>query len=418
MKIVMSIRNLAATSGVERVVINLASAFCDLGHEVEIACYYKDELNRISTFPVDERVKISYIYPHADNHTQDKGLRKILWKWFRHLIVNLAINAKYTDADIFIESDFFLLFPYLKRKNMKYIRIIHVEIEKWKRKNSLFDSVVVLSSSEYEKWQHKTTKLTRIFNFIPMPFDMKLPQILHTDSLEACDPYKSVENLIHAKKILLSHNMQIHAASMQTIPQHKTQDSKTIQSCKIIAVGQMQSHQKGFPRMVSAYSKIARDFPHCTLEITGKGHKESPMSDTIKELGLQDFIKLNAFTTNIESVYLQGDIYAMTSYFEGLPMALIEAMSYGLPIVAYDIGTIRDCFAPNPEIKNGIAYHKNGILVPNGNEELLCEAMRELLSNEAMRLEMGRQSLILARDKFSKEVIMQEWQNLLTKLQS
>ncbi|AQQ59657.1 hypothetical protein XJ32_05625 [Helicobacter bilis] len=106
----------------------------------------------------------------------------------------------------------------------------------------------------------------------------------------------------------------------------------------------------------------------------------------------------------------------MTSYFEGLPMALIEAMSYGLPIVAYDIGTIRDCFAPNPEIKNGVAYHKNGILVPDGDENLLCEAMRELLSNEAMRLEMGRQSLILAKERFSKEVIMQEWQDLLTAL--
>lgn len=80
MKIVLSIRNLAETSGVERVVANLASAFCDLGHEVEIACYYKDEQNRITTFPIDERVKISYIYPHSDNHIQDNGIRKVLWK--------------------------------------------------------------------------------------------------------------------------------------------------------------------------------------------------------------------------------------------------------------------------------------------------------------------------------------------------
>ncbi|MDY5821287.1 MAG: hypothetical protein SPJ83_00600 [Helicobacter sp.] len=52
MKIVLSIRNLAATSGVERVVVNLASALCDLGHEVEIACYYKDEQDKVSTFPL------------------------------------------------------------------------------------------------------------------------------------------------------------------------------------------------------------------------------------------------------------------------------------------------------------------------------------------------------------------------------
>ncbi len=407
MKIVMSIRNLADTSGVERVVANLASAFCDIGHEVEIACYYKDELNRISTFPIDERVTISYIYPHADNHYHDKGLKKIFWKWFRHLIVNLRINAKYKHADIFIESDFFLLFPYFKRKNMKYIRIIHVEIAKWKKKNNLFDRVVVLSTSEYKKWQAKANNITKIFNFINMPFDTQLPKISSNTLSKIDNPYANIAELLHAKQILLQHNLQEHNEAVESI-QGK--------NCKIIAVGQMYSNQKGFPRMVSAYSKIAKEFPYCMLEITGKGDKESPMNGQIKELGMQDFIKLKPFTTNIESVYLQGDIYVMTSYYEGLPMALIEAMSYGLPVVAYDIATIRDCFSTNPILKDGIAYHKNGILVPEGNEELLCRALRELISNEAMRLEMGRQSLILARDRFSREVIMQEWQQLLETL--
>ena len=74
MKIVMSIRHLGTTSGVERVVVNLASAFCDLGHEVEIACYYKSELDKISTFPVDERVSVHYVYPRLNYHANYRGL--------------------------------------------------------------------------------------------------------------------------------------------------------------------------------------------------------------------------------------------------------------------------------------------------------------------------------------------------------
>ncbi|WP_181881869.1 glycosyltransferase [Helicobacter sp. MIT 14-3879] len=417
MKIVMSIRNLAETSGVERVVINLASALCDLGHQVEIACYYKDKHGRVSTFPLDKRIAISYIYPHPDNHTNDKGLRKVIWKWFRHLIVNLRINKQYKDADIFIESDFFLLFPYFKRRGMKYIRIIHVEIAKWKRKNSLFDAVVLLSSSEYERWRNRADNITKIYNFVFLPFESRLKDIIRDsdNSNSALNPYDNLQDFIDSKRLLLTNNIKTHGYNVDS----KNNDEypcATPKSCKIIAVGQMYSEQKGFPRLVSAYSKIAKEFPHCKLEITGKGNEETIMNAQIHSLDMTKYIKLKPFSTNIESVYLQGDIYAMTSYYEGLPMALLEAMSYGLPLIAYEIDTIKDCFAPNPEIRNGISYHKNGILVPNNNETLFCQALKELINNETMRIKMGQQSLILIKNKFSKEVVMRDWQALLESL--
>ena len=88
--------------------------FCDLGYDVEIVCYYKDTLGKVSTFLLDSRVKVNYIYPYPDNHYNDKGIRKVLWKCFRHLILNLRINAKYTDVDYLIESDFFYYSQYFK----------------------------------------------------------------------------------------------------------------------------------------------------------------------------------------------------------------------------------------------------------------------------------------------------------------
>ena len=503
MKIVLSIRNLGTTSGVERVVVNLANAFCDLGHEVEIACYYKDELARISTFPVDEKVSVHYVYPHLSYHANYMGPKKILWKWFKHIALNLRINARYTDTDIIIESDFAFFYPRFRVKNTKYIKIVHSVIKKWKKKNNLFDCIVFLNEQELLKWQKSGKYVVKIPNFIPLlPYEDTLPKILesfvkkdnvdsnlhaliksHYESLSNQSFYNDTQSFVIAKSILkawklqnldsinstlnsaahpnLARNLEsCHVERSETsnielkqnlesqpfgrvqgvgvqdnenLESTKTTDSinstnQTIQNLesnnphtkhKLIAVGRMDAvnNHKGFPRLIDAYSKIAHKFPSWQLEIIGQDQGQKALLEKqILDLQMKDYILLKPFTSDMESMYLNADIFVMSSHTESMPMVLIEAASYGLPIVAYDIGTIRDCFAPNPEIKNGVAYHKNGILVPDGDENLLCEAMRELLSNEAMRLEMGRQSLILAKERFSKEVIMQEWQDLLTAL--
>ena len=427
MKIVLSIRNLGTTSGVERVVVNLANAFCNLGHEVEIACYYKDEQDRISTFPVDEKVSVHYVYPHLSYHANYMGLKKILWKWFKHIVLNLRINARYTDTDIIIESDFAFFYPRFRVKNTKYIKIVHSVIKKWKKKNNLFDCIVFLNEQELLKWQRSGKHVVKIPNFIPiLPFEDILPKVL-----ESVMKKDDIDSNLHA--LIKSHyedmldksfysDTQIFILARSMLKAWKLQnlDSNNPHTKhKLIAVGRMDAvnNHKGFPRLIDAYSKIAHKFPSWQLEIIGEDCGQKVLLEKqILNLQTKDYIFLKPFTSDMESVYLNADIFVMSSHTESMPMVLIEAASYGLPIVAYDIGTIRDCFAPNPEIKNGVAYHKNGILVPDGDENLLCEAMRELLSNEAMRLEMGRQSLILAKERFSKEVIMQEWQDLLTAL--
>ena len=87
----------------------------------------------------------------------------------------------------------------------------------------------------------------------------------------------------------------------------------------------------------------------------------------------------------------------MSSHSESLPMVLLEAASYGLPLIAYDIITIRDCF------------ENNGILVPDNDEIAFCNAFRTLMSDEQKRLEMGQNGIKLVSKRFSKNVVMQQW---------
>ncbi|MDY5949767.1 MAG: glycosyltransferase [Helicobacter sp.] len=428
MRILFTLHNVACKGGSERVVINLCNALCEIkGYEISIVSYYTDTSEKEPyAYPINPKVSVSYLHNFDDIHKGYRGLKRILWRWIKPLVINYRMN-RYKDYDIIIESDFAFFYPRFRVKNTKYIKIVHSVIKKWKKKNNLFDCIVFLNEQELLKWQKSSKHIVKIPNFIPiLPFEDTLPKVLesfmkkddidsnlhaliksHYEDMLDKSFYNDTQRFIIARSILKAWKLQ-NLESNNPHAKHK-----------LIAVGRMDAvnNHKGFPRLIDAYSKIAHKFPSWQLEIIGQDQGQKALLEKqILDLQMKDYILLKPFTSDMESVYLNADIFVMSSHTESMPMVLIEAASYGLPIVAYDIGTIRDCFAPNPEIKNGIAYHKNGILVPDGDENLLCEAMRELLSNEAMRLEMGRQSLILAKERFSKEVIMQEWQDLLTAL--
>ncbi|GAB0173219.1 hypothetical protein NHP164001_12360 [Helicobacter trogontum] len=146
-------------------------------------------------------------------------------------------------------------------------------------------------------------------------------------------------------------------------------------------------------------------FPNWQLEIIGEDQGQKALLEKqILALQMQDFIHLKPFTSNMESVYLDADIFVMSSHSESLPMVLIEAASYGLPIVAYDIGTIRDCF------------DKNGILVKDHDEQAFCEALCNLMNNREKRISMGHNGIKLAKNKFSKDQVVKQWLELFQNL--
>ncbi|TLE02345.1 glycosyltransferase [Helicobacter bilis] len=165
------------------------------------------------------------------------------------------------------------------------------------------------------------------------------------------------------------------------------------------------NNHKGFPRLIDAYSKIAHKFPSWQLEIIGQDQGQKALLEKqILDLQMKDYILLKPFTSDMESVYLNANIFVMSSHTESMPMVLIEAASYGLPIVAYDIGTIRDCF------------HDNGILVKDNDEKAFCKALSTLMENEEKRIVMGKNGIKLAKDTFSKERILKQWLELFQSL--
>lgn len=93
----------------------------------------------------------------------------------------------------------------------------------------------------------------------------------------------------------------------------------------------------------------------------------------------------------------------MSSYFEGLPMVLLEASSYALASIAFDVNT-----GPNDIIKNG----KTGFLIKDNQLEEFALQLRVLMNDEDLREQMGKAAKVRIQEKFSKEMAMKEWKEL------
>ncbi|WP_320409763.1 glycosyltransferase [Helicobacter typhlonius] len=140
------------------------------------------------------------------------------------------------------------------------------------------------------------------------------------------------------------------------------------------------------------------------LVIVGDGDIKSEIETKIKDLGLQDSIILKPFTKDIESEYLNASIYAMSSYYEGFPMVLLESCSYGLCPISFDIKT-----GPSDIIEN----NKSGYLIQDNDLHTYAHKLIELMSDENKRKTMGEAAKARVAQKFSKEAIMPLWEEVL-----
>ena len=131
------------------------------------------------------------------------------------------------------------------------------------------------------------------------------------------------------------------------------------------------------------------------------------MEQKIQQRNLQDSVILKPFSKEIEKEYLRASIYAMSSYAEGFGMVLVESASFGIPSVAFDINT-----GPSDIIENGVS----GFLVTDGDLGEYARALEKLMGNEELRREMGAKAKMIVEDKFSKDKVMVQWEELFREL--
>ena len=319
-------------------------------------------------------------------------LKKLYFKNLHKIILSLKVWLHYKHIDIIITNDWTYM-PIFKGGG-QYIKIQHNKFERYNKRNNLFDTLIVLSSRELSTWQTYHHNIKIIPNFIP--------EI----------PSKSTN---HAQRFILSIGRMdkgdqkgfFRLLDIWKIVQDRIKDSNmNCESTHFVIANEVKQStmlQNGLPRFGTAKSRNDDNLTQWQLIIVGDGILKKELESKIKALNLQDFIILKPFTKDIEREYLSASIYAMSSHWEGFPMVLIEASSYGLPCIAFDIAT-----GPSDIIEN----EKSGFLVADNDLQGYADKLMLLMRDENLRQNFGTKAKRVVSERFSKNAVMKMWEKL------
>jgi glycosyltransferase involved in cell wall biosynthesis len=174
----------------------------------------------------------------------------------------------------------------------------------------------------------------------------------------------------------------------------------------LLAMGRL-APQKGFDMLLEAYARLPLSTRRgWSLAILGEGGQRQELQAQIKRLGLLGEAHLLGRYANPYPILRAGDIFCLSSRYEGFPNALTEAMACGLPAVAFDCLT-----GPSEIIREG----EDGLLVPPGDVEGLSEALGRLMRDDALRQRMARRAPQVG-ERFGLEGFLDRWEGLLRKI--
>jgi len=175
---------------------------------------------------------------------------------------------------------------------------------------------------------------------------------------------------------------------------------------RIVNVGRLHP-QKNQKLLIDAFGKIASSFPEYTLDIYGDGPLKEELQKQINSLGLTERIHLNASRKDVWQCIYTASLFVLTSDYEGMPNALMEAMALGLPCIATDCrpGGARTL----------IEDEVNGYVMPLGKVDVLAERMKYMLSHKDNAERMAQNARHL-QDTHSDEAIFDQWNKYLKEL--
>jgi len=167
----------------------------------------------------------------------------------------------------------------------------------------------------------------------------------------------------------------------------------------IVSVGRLVP-QKNQKLLIKAFSRIQDEFPDYRLVIYGEGSLRCELTERIRELGLCGRVSLPGTVRDVQNRIRDSSLFVLTSDYEGIPNALMEALALGLPCISTDCspGGAREL------IRDGV----DGLIVACGDHEALAQAMGEMLRNRERAACMGRAALHI-RERADSQKIAGEW---------
>lgn len=153
---------------------------------------------------------------------------------------------------------------------------------------------------------------------------------------------------------------------------------------------------KGLQLVIKAMPQVLREHKDATFVFAGAGDRE-PYKRMLQETGIseENFEFYYIDYQNMPQFYSSGDMLILPSFLESFPMTILEAMACGLPVIASNVGDVADM------VKEG----ETGFLIDKGDYQTLAERINQLLSDEALRIRMGKNARSLVVENYSLETM-------------
>lgn len=346
MKIHFIINSLKA-GGAQRVMILLANYFSQMNHDVSIITFVEGD-----KFKADKRVKRIYLNNgKIKNHT----LRSIL-----NLI---RFYYKRTNRPT-------VLIPFITRNN--FIGIIVGKIYGIK-----------VISSEHINHLSKADLVDRLTRKYLYRFSDALTVLTKYD----IDFYKN-----HRANVVVMPN----PSTFEVFEELNRQREKVI-----LAVGDLNRyHHKGFDNLISLISPVLKEHPDWTLKIVGGGSSGLKFLESlVEDYDISQQVIFVGYSSEVQELMRNSEIYIMTSRFEGLPMVLLEAMSQGMACLSYDCIT-----GPSDIITDGF----NGILVKDQDKIAMAKQLNILINSSDLRKKLASNA-VGSLERFKIETVYKKY---------
>ncbi|GHJ98548.1 hypothetical protein SY2F82_03460 [Streptomyces sp. Y2F8-2] len=190
------------------------------------------------------------------------------------------------------------------------------------------------------------------------------------------------------------------------LPLTPTQETSERTEKVVLSVGRL-SHEKGIDMLLDAWAEASRQQPGWVLRLHGTGDQEAALKQRCAELGLEDSVDFAGQTDDVPAALRKASVFALSSRGEGFPLALLEAMAFGLPCAAFDCA---------PGVHEIITDGEDGLLARPGNTTELAERLVRLMSDEELRETMGEKARRSVQ-RYSPEHITDRWEELFAFLE-
>jgi len=153
------------------------------------------------------------------------------------------------------------------------------------------------------------------------------------------------------------------------------------------------SWEKGIDIFLRAVARVVVKFPGTKFVVVGEGPDQDKLELLIDELKIRENVLMLGRREDMPSVYASLDVMVSSSRQEGLPMAILEGMASGLPLVATAVG----------EVPTVVTEDRTGVLVPPEDADSLAAAIVDLLRDPAKRVRLGAAAKQLIKEEYSAE---------------